>query len=142
MCREDFVILNVTFTTDENGKPLGATAMGHNITECKQLDETLREMALKAEKHASELDAVISSIAAGIIIYDNLGNIIRINEYANNLFGYSNTDYNVPYLERCLKLNLCKSDGMPYELEELPLYRTLQGEVIRDEEIDVYQEFG
>ncbi len=37
------VVLDVTFTADENGKPLGATVIGHDITERKRADEALQE---------------------------------------------------------------------------------------------------
>ena len=77
------------------------------------------------------MDATISSIAAGVIIYDNLGNVIRINEFARNLLGYTSDDFNLPYQERPARLKLCKSDGIPYEIEEAPLYRALRGEIIR-----------
>lgn len=89
----------------------------------------------EAERWALELDATISSIAAGVIIYNHLGNVTRINEFACNILEYTSNDYNLPYQERPAKLKLCKPDGTPYEKEEAPLYRALRGEVIRDEEI-------
>jgi PAS domain S-box-containing protein len=89
----------------------------------------------EAEKRAAELDATISSIAAGVIIYDNFGNIIRINELARKIFGYSNDDFNLPYREQSLKLKIYNSDGTPYCIEEEPLNRALRGEIINNEEM-------
>lgn len=103
--------------------------------EIRQYAETADRARYEAEQRAAELDATISSIAAGAVIYDNSGKIIRMNEFARSLLGYSSEDYNVPYQDRRVSLNLCKSDGTPYQLEETPLYRALHGEIIRDEEM-------
>jgi PAS domain S-box-containing protein len=89
----------------------------------------------QAEQRAAELDAIISSIAAGVIIYDHLGNIFRMNEIARNVFGYPSQDYNGPYRDTRAGINLYKADGIPLKAEETPLYRALRGEIIRDEEI-------
>jgi PAS domain S-box-containing protein len=88
-----------------------------------------------AERRAAELDATISSIAAGIIIYDDLGNIFRMNEFARNLLSYPDDHCEVPYQNLKTGFDLYKSDGIPYVPEETPLYRALQGEIIRDEEL-------
>lgn len=82
-----------------------------------------------------EMDTLISSIAAGVIIYDNLGNIVRMNQVAENVFGYSFDDFNMPYQIRLRKLKLLKPDGKSYTDEETPLYRALHGETVRNEEI-------
>jgi PAS domain S-box-containing protein len=90
----------------------------------------------EARRRAAELDAIIASILAGIVIYDGSGNIVRINEFARNLLGYSGNDYhNIPYQERWERLKLRNSDGNPYQMEELPIYRALQGKEVRGEEI-------
>jgi PAS domain S-box-containing protein len=93
----------------------------------------------EAERRAAELDATISSIAAGVMIYDNSGKILKINETGRNLFGYS-SDYDDLSAQDCqTSLNLCKTDGTPYETEETPLFRALHGEIIRDEELLIFR---
>lgn len=82
-----------------------------------------------------EIDTIISSIAAGIIIFDNFGNIVRMNKIAESVLGYSVDDFNVPYHIRFRNLKLIKADGKPYIYEESPLYRALRGETIRNEEM-------
>ncbi|HEX3046163.1 MAG TPA: PAS domain S-box protein [Bacillota bacterium] len=89
----------------------------------------------EAERRAAELDTVIASIIAGIVIFDTSGNIIRINEFARNLLGYSSDDYHLSYHERRERLKLLKSDGSPYKSEESPLSRALRGEAIHNEEM-------
>jgi PAS domain S-box-containing protein len=114
-------------------------ATGRNITERKRMEEALHKTALIAEKHAGELDAVISSIAEGVIVYDLSGNITRMNDFARNIFGYSTDEYQLSKQERSLELKICKADGAPYETNEAPLYRALQGVIIRDEEVTLYR---
>jgi PAS domain S-box len=97
----------------------------------------------EAERRATELDTAISAIAAGVVIYDDLGNIIRINEFARNIFAYSNEDTRAKLEERLIvKLKIYKSNGVPYELKETPVYRALHGEIIRDEELFILKESG
>jgi PAS domain S-box-containing protein len=120
---------------EKTGKPVRMMGISIDITERKRMVETLHETAQKAEKHANELETIISSIAAGVIIYDTEGNIIHISEYAQKKFGYSAVDYQIPHQERRERLKMCKWDCVPYTDEDAPLYRALKGESIRDEEI-------
>lgn len=92
----------------------------------------------KAERHAAELNATIAAIAAGVIIYDEQGNIRLINETAQNIFDYSPEDCNLSFLERFEKYRFYQmhsEKGLPYQYEETPLYRALQGQTIVDEEL-------
>lgn len=82
-----------------------------------------------------ELGPVLSSIAAGVIIYDNFGNIVSMNEFARSVLGYSSDDFHVPFQVRRKNLNLCKLNGTPYSVEDTPLYRALHGEIVRNEEM-------
>jgi PAS domain S-box-containing protein len=102
------------------------------IIECGEIANRARD---QAERRAAELDTILSSIAAGVIIYDHLGNIFRMNEIALNIFGFTGHDYNMPYPERNTEINFCKGDGTPFQENETPLHRALQGEIIRDEEV-------
>jgi PAS domain S-box-containing protein len=111
--------------------------MQSQVEENRKYAEATARARDEAEQRAAELDATISSIASGVIIFDTCGQIIRINELAHNLFGYTSDDYNLPYQERIANSKLHKSVGIPYDREEAPLYRALRGEVIRDEEMMV-----
>jgi PAS domain S-box-containing protein len=113
-----------------------------NYQELQSKSEKIREYAdaatqvgQEAEQRAAELDATISSIAIGVVIFDFSGNIIRKNEYAQKLFLLSREDHNLGYHERREILKLHKPDGASYKSEESLLYRALQGEVILNEEV-------
>jgi PAS domain S-box-containing protein len=110
-------------------------ALRSRSEETLEYAEAATKVGQEAEQRAAELDATISSIAAGVVIYDNSGNVIRINEFARNLLGFTSDDYHLPYQEFSARFKLHKSDGVPYAIEEAPLYRAFRGEVIRDEEM-------
>lgn len=113
-----------------------------DITERKQGEKLLQEYMEsinqareEAEYRAAELDAIISSVAEGVVIYNNYGKIVRLNETAREIAPYFAMDYEIPDQEHSQELNIFKADGTTYEIKEVPLFRALQGEVIRDEEI-------
>jgi PAS domain S-box-containing protein len=102
------------------------------IRECAEAQSRARG---EAERRAAELDATISSIAAGVIIYDNSGKIIKMNDLARSnceSFGFNKQ---LAFPEWFAGLNIRASDGVPYTLKETPLFRALQGEIIHDEEV-------
>jgi PAS domain S-box-containing protein len=100
--------------------------------EIREYAEAVARARDEAERRAAELDATLSSIAMGVVIFDTSGNIVRRNEIARKMFEFSSEE---TYHERRERLNLDKSDGTLYEAGEAPLHRALRGEIIRDEEI-------
>lgn len=89
----------------------------------------------EVDRRAAELDAVINSIADGVIVYDPAGNIVQINRAASDLLGYSATDLLEPISERVLVLNLADPQGRPLREEEIPLVRALRGETVLRQEM-------
>jgi PAS domain S-box-containing protein len=79
------VILDVTFTTDANGEPLGATVVGHDITGLKRAEEA----TLEREK---ELQNLIESSADGILITDETGRITTWNKGMEMITGLDTRD--------------------------------------------------
>lgn len=97
--------------------------------------EVFGKLMKETVEQQSRLLATISSIAAGVVIYDNYGNIVEMNHMAMEMLQYSAHNYHPSFLERWLAFQICKPDGSPYRSEEIPLCRALKGEIIRDEEI-------
>ncbi len=164
-----FILNSAAPIFDVRGEIAGSVVAIQDITPLKQFEEILQskqeELAVaneelqsqaeanwryaeataraldEAKQRAVELDATIASIAAGVLIVDHLGNVIRINEFARNLLGYAGEDLKLPFQERVAKLNLIKTEGLPYSINELPLYRALQGEIVHDEEMKIQKAF-
>jgi PAS domain S-box-containing protein len=105
--------------------------------EIREYAEAQARARNEVERRAAELDATISSIAGGVIIYDNSGNVIRMNDLArinSESFGFNSHG---SFSERFAGAHILKSDGAPYTMEEAPLFRALHGETVRDEELIV-----
>jgi PAS domain S-box-containing protein len=59
---EIFAELNVTFTTDDQGKPVGAAVIGHDITERKKAEEALSEANTYLEQRVQERTAELEDL--------------------------------------------------------------------------------
>jgi PAS domain S-box-containing protein len=89
----------------------------------------------EAERRANELDTAISAIAAGVIILDKSGKIIRMNQFASQLFRESGE------IANCEQL-FYKVAGPSYRLEDSLLRRVLKGEFIQDQEFYIEEAPG
>jgi signal transduction histidine kinase len=54
--------LSVTFTSDENGKPIGATVIGYDLTERKQAEQALREAVQAAAQSEARERARVAEL--------------------------------------------------------------------------------
>jgi|GEM_PF-343182 len=117
-------------------KPGQAALIYTNTTERKRAEVALQESVSRAEQHSNELNAALSSIVAGVIIYDKSGKIVRINDMALNMLGISSADLDPEnYNMRKARIGTSKPDGTPLKTEEAPYYRALHGESILGEEV-------
>jgi PAS domain S-box-containing protein len=78
---EIFAVLNVNFTRDEKGQPLGATVVGYDITERKRAEEEL----LAGEHRIKE---ILESISDGFWAVDDKWRFIYMNKRAAQNLGY------------------------------------------------------
>ncbi|HEX9007545.1 MAG TPA: PAS domain S-box protein [Bacteroidota bacterium] len=78
---ERWVVLHVTFTTDRQGNPLGATVIGHDITHRKQTEEELRG-ALE------NLHLMVQAAPKPIMVVNGEGIIEAVNEVGARLMGF------------------------------------------------------
>ena len=76
---------NMRTMRDTEGNLIGAVASIRDITERKQAEKTLRESS-------GFLEAVIESSRDGIVICDQQGMIIRVNQSVEQMFGFSRQD--------------------------------------------------
>ncbi|MFP4344854.1 MAG: PAS domain S-box protein [Anaerolineales bacterium] len=88
-------ILNVTFTTDEQGEPLGATVVAHDITERKRAEKALQA---SEERFRLSVENLLNAFAIYTAIRDDEGAIVDfrveyVNEAACRLTGRRREEY-------------------------------------------------
>jgi PAS domain S-box-containing protein len=83
--QEFSALLDITFTTDEQGHPAGAMVIAHDITERKRLEEELR-----SEREL--LQAIYDSIPVMLAIYDPSVSEIRTSEHVARVTGWTRQD--------------------------------------------------
>ena len=111
----------------------------HDITDRKQAEEAMREMAVLRENErlltevahrVAELDATINSIADGVIIFDPDSRIRRVNGAAERLLGATINELG-PFSAHLFQwLQLTKPDGTSFSDEETLSFRALRGETL------------
>ena len=108
--------------------------MAHDVTERKRAEALLR--------HEREfLEAVLENMAEGIIACDAEGNITRFNRASTEMVG--KPFRNVPPERWAEHFGIFLADGKTRaSLEQVPLYRALQGERLRDVEIKLIPKEG
>ena len=106
-----------------DGRVEYAVSVIRDITERKLAEE-------ERERVVAELDATISSIPDGVLIYDPAGSIVRMNSAAERMLGYSPAQRKLALRERVALVRVETPDGKPFPLEELPHVRALRGETV------------
>ncbi len=108
--------------------------IGQEITERKRAEE-------KIESERAFLSAVLDNIEEAVVICDKEGRIARFNKAARQLHGLPERP--IPPEQWAEYYDLCREDGTtPLPMEEIPLFRALQGEHVRDAELVVAPTHG
>ena len=89
------------------------------------------KLADEARARASELDAIFSSLAEAVIIYDAAGALQRANPAAARIYGLGPAD--VDRRQSLKRLHIRTSNGRPAQVEDLPSTRALRGETVLGE---------
>ncbi len=144
-------LLNVTFTADEQGRPLGATVVGHDITarrqaeqEREQLLEQQEDLLVQQEQlleetqqQAAILEATFAALTEGVLIRDLEGKIIRRNAAAERMLGYTPEQWGHSPQEHAAQLEFrFLGQGREPRMDELPFWRALHGEIVEGMPMD------
>ena len=114
---------------DENGEPVALFGISTDITDYKQVEKRI-------ENEKSFLSTIFDNIAESLIICDEKGFIVRFNDAARRLHGVPEKP--VPPEKWTDYYDLYKIDGVtPLPMEDIPLYRALNGELVQNAEIAV-----
>lgn len=114
---------------DADGVFTGYLGVNVDIDDLKQAQERL---ALQA----AELNVIVDSIADGVSISDATGRLVRFNEAARQMMRYDGYEH-ATMEERKQRCTYRRPDGTEYALEDLPLSRSLHGEIVKGELIEM-----
>jgi PAS domain S-box-containing protein len=115
------------------GDVLGAVAIGHDITERRQLEREREAARADAERRAEELDRVFEAMAEPVVVLDPAGRTVRDNDAMRRLrgpHGASEAYGQLPLAERTALYELRDRQGQVLAPEDNPLMRALRGEVV------------
>ena len=115
-----------------NGVPAGFRGLVFDVTARKQAEVERERLLNEVETWASQLDAVVSAIPVGLVIFDSDGNIIRMNAYGARLMAGATPHDEVPLHERITQLRLETTEGEPIPAWDSPPARALRGETVMD----------
>ncbi len=122
--QEIWVHLTISLQRDEEGNPLYTIGIAENITRRKHIE-------VEKERLLGELEAIFVSAGDGIILYDEKGMILRLNDAAKEILGYSDDLVKASLAERYLQWSPRRPDGTMLPLEESAMFRVFQGEAIK-----------
>lgn len=111
----------------EDGRPVAVVLSWHDVTALDQATE-------EARKRAAEFEAVFSAIADAVSICAADGRLLYCNEAAQRMLRY---DDEPVYEKRITRCEYRRGDGTPYCFEDLPLTRSLGGEVVTGELVEL-----
>ncbi len=78
--RIKYALLDVHFTVDEYGMPMGATAIAHDITERKKMEEELEHKSIELQKKEEENLQILDGSCEGSWIVDLAAGTIQCSE--------------------------------------------------------------
>ena len=122
-------IRDVVSVEMQDGQPVKLRGFMLDITERKRMEEEI-------ESERAFLAAVLDNIEEAVVICDEEGRITRFNATARQLHGLPERP--IPPEQWAAYYDLYREDGTtPLPMEEIPLFRALQGERVHDAEIVV-----
>jgi PAS domain S-box-containing protein len=117
---------------EPDGRIVGAVSVVRDVTERKQLEREREEARVQAERQADQLDRVFEAVADGLVVWDAVGQIVRVNPAAHRILGRDAAPPGfdqLPPRERETRYAARDEQGHPVPAEEPPFARTLGAEV-------------
>ncbi len=118
---------------DPEGHTVGAVNTFADITSLHDLRVQREEQMHELAQTASQLEAALASMTNGVLILDSEGEIVRMNEAASRILGYTLAEYSqFTATERVRLARIESPEGELLQAEETPAQRALRGEIVRD----------
>ncbi|MGZ3600267.1 MAG: PAS domain-containing sensor histidine kinase [Ktedonobacterales bacterium] len=121
-------ILNISGAPllDAQGTVMGAVCVCRDVTERMQLE---RELA----QRAAELETIFATQVEGVVLVDNAGRPVRMNEAQRRLLASKGMDPEARIDTWAELLPPCDAAGQPIPRERFPYVRALRGETVTGE---------
>lgn len=116
---------------DAGGTIIGAVATFDDVTARHQAEEECQHLL-------SEREAIMESIADGLIVYRPDDTILRMNRVAEQLFHYQPDEFSLSSTERLRRHRVTFPDGQPIPKERTPAWRALHGETLHGEVLAIH----
>lgn len=120
---ERAVVASAAPLRDGAGDVTGAVAVFTDVTQEHQAQERTERLVL-------ELDAILSSIADAVLVYDRDGKVLRHNEAARSLLRYTPDMLEMTPAQRYEVALPVSESGEPVRTEDMPLMRALSGQQV------------
>jgi PAS domain S-box-containing protein len=131
--------ISAAVVKDASGEPNALVAIIRDITERKQAEEATRQLLRTVDEERGHLQAIIDSLPVGLWIADATGKMTLINDTARTIWGGE-----APYAENTQDYGVYKAwwvdTGKLIVAEDMPLARSLRGEICTEKVID-FQRF-
>ena len=112
------------------------TGTVQDISERKQAEKELIQLKNEAEKTVAQLQAIMDSMADGLVIADPQGNLLYHNPASLALHGFNSLEETQqPFLEIVNIWEVASLDGELLPLDQWPMSRALSGERFTDYEV-------
>ena len=122
----------------------GATRLVGNATDVDDLrraEEEREGVLARAQRHATEVEAIFSAHADGLVIYGPDGKIRSMNPAAREMFGLGEGDP-ADYRDVVRRLEPVDEFGDPIEADLMPSRRAMRGELVRGVVVGVHTRRG
>ena len=132
----------MTPVRDKETRVEGLVLSLRDVTEGIHARQRIEALAAESQRRASELNAVLWQMPAGVVIAEALtGKVILGNQQMDQIMGRPAGE--VTPIEEYGQLKGFHGDGRPYQADEWPLAQSFQtGEVVKNEEITLLHDDG
>lgn len=112
-----------------------------DITEQKQIEAERRAIELSLQKEREFLNAMLDHLSDGIVACDENGKLTLFNRATREFHGLPETP--LPPEQWATHFSLYRADGQtPLPVEEIPLFRAFNGELVRNAEMVIAPKQG
>ncbi|HEY3418329.1 MAG TPA: PAS domain S-box protein, partial [Armatimonadota bacterium] len=123
---------------DAEGRMIKWYGTATDIHEFRVVLEERERLLQEVQARAAELDAIIASIADGLVVNDPEGRILLANPAAERLLVVPPREqWNIPFRVRWQGRRILQPNGTEISVGDFPALRALRGEVVRNQVLNV-----